>query len=323
MKALVTGGTGFIGSHLIEFLLSQKVKVTALVRNRNNLKWLKGFDIQFIEGNLFSVPPLPADIEYVFHAAGLTKTSKTADYYTVNQQGTASFFAALRLQNIHPKRVIALSSVAASGPSPEGKPVRESTPPLPITHYGKSKLLGELEALKFKDVFPLVILRISAVYGPRDTDLLNYFKFIKRGFLPSLGSKKRQLSLCYVKDVIRALHLSSQKEVSSGEIFNIADQNPYYWDDIGEKAGQRLGKKLKKVNVPFSLVFLAALAVDLMNKTKRSPNIFGRDKFKDMKQSAWIVDTGKAAEMLSFRSQYSLEKGIQETVDWYLENNWL
>ena len=323
MKALVTGGTGFIGSHLIEFLLSQNIEVTALVRNLNNLKWLKGLDIQFIEGDLFSVPPLPADIEYVFHAAGLTKTSKTADYYTVNQQGTASFLAALRLQHIHPKRVISLSSVAASGPSAEGKPVRESAPPQPITHYGKSKLLGELEALKFKDSFPLIILRISAVYGPRDPDLLNYFKFIKWGLLPSLGSKKRRLSLCYVKDVIRALYLSSQKEVDSGEIFNIADQNPYSWDDIGENAGQRLGKKLRKVNVPFFLVFLAAWVIDLMNKIRKPPSIFGRDKFKDMKQNAWIVDTRKAAEMLSFRSQYSLEKGIQETVDWYLENDWL
>ncbi|MDH4258299.1 MAG: NAD(P)-dependent oxidoreductase, partial [Candidatus Aminicenantes bacterium] len=195
--------------------------------------------------------------------------------------------------------------------------------PQPITHYGKSKLLGELEALKFKDIFPLVILRISAVYGPRDPDVLNYIKFIKRGFLPSLGSKQRRLSLCYVKDVTRALHLSSRKDVQSGEIFNIADQNPYSWDDIGENAGRRLGKKLRKVNVPFFLVFLAALVVDLMNKIRRSPNIFGRDKFKDMKQSAWIADTRKASEMLSFRSQYSLEKGVQETVDWYLENNWL
>jgi len=323
VKALVTGGTGFIGSHLIEFLLSQNIEVTALVRNLNNLKWIKDLDIQFIKGDLFSVPPLPADIEYVFHAAGLTKTSKTADYYTVNQQGTASFLEALRLQKIHPKRVIYLSSVAASGPSSEGKPVRESAPPQPITHYGKSKLLGELEALKFKDFFPLVILRISAVYGPRDPDTLNYFKFMKRGLLPSLGSKQRRLSLCYVKDVIRALHLSSQKEVKSGEIFNIADQNPYSWDDMGENIGRRLGKKLRKVNVPFALVFLAALVIDLMSKIRRSPSIFGRDKFKDMKQSAWIADTGKAAEMLSFRSQYSLEKGIQETVDWYLENNWL
>ena len=323
MKTLVTGGTGFIGSHFIEFLLSKNIEVIALVRNLNNLKWIKGFDIQFIEGDLFSIPPLPADIEYVFHAAGLTKTSRTADYYTVNQQGTASFFEALRLQKIHPKRVIHLSSVAASGPSSEGRTVQESTPPQPITHYGKSKLLGELEALKFKDFFPLVILRIGAVYGPRDPDLLNYFKFIKWGLLPSLGSKQRQLSLCYVKDVVQAMHLSSQKEVKSGEIFNIADQDPYKWDDIGENAGRRLGKKLRKVNVPFFLVFLAALVFDLTNKIKKSPNIFGWDKFKDMKQNGWIVDTAKATEKLSFRSQYSLERGIQETVDWYLENNWL
>ena len=125
MRALVTGGTGFIGSHLINHLLDKnKAEVYALVRNLENLKWLKGMDIRFLDGNLFSIPSLPTNIDYVFHIAGITKARKLADYYTVNQHGTASLFQALQAQNIKPKRIFLLSSTAAAGPSRDGNPVK-------------------------------------------------------------------------------------------------------------------------------------------------------------------------------------------------------
>ncbi|TEU04508.1 MAG: NAD(P)-dependent oxidoreductase [Candidatus Aminicenantes bacterium] len=323
MKALVTGGTGFIGSHLIELLLKKNVEVVALVRNLNNLKWIKGLDIHLLKGDLFSLPSLPKDIDYVFHAAGLTKATKKVDYYTVNHQGTASFFEALRSQNVSPQRIIHLSTLAAVGPSSGGKPVQETTPPQPITPYGESKLLGETEALKFKKIFPVVILRIGAIFGPRDTDFLQYFKWIKRGVLPSLASSPRRVSLCYVKDLSEALYLCSQKVLGSGEIFNIANPEPYSWDEVGKAAGQAMEKELRRVKVPLPFLYLAALLSEIGNKISRSPNIFDLNKFKDMKQTDWIADTGKAREKLSFRTQYTLQEAVKETIDWYLENNWL
>jgi nucleoside-diphosphate-sugar epimerase len=323
MKVLITGGTGFIGSHLIELLLKKNAKVYALVRDLNNPRWIKGFDIHFLEGDFFSLPSLPKGIDYVYHAAGLTKATKTADYYTVNHLGTASFFESLRSQNIRPKRVIYLSSLAAVGPSSDGEPIKENNPPHPITPYGRSKLMGEIEALKFKDVFPITILRIGAVFGPRDTDFLLYFKWIKRGILPSLTFQSRQLSLCYVKDLVEAAYLGSQKELESGEIFNIANPDPYSADAVGEAAGLALGKKLRKIKIPLPVISLSASISGIANKFRKSPRIFDRNKFKDIKQKSWAANTRKATQALSFHTQYTLQEAVQETIDWYLENNWL
>lgn len=323
MNALVTGGTGFIGSHLIEFLLNKNIEVFALVRDLRNLKWLTGLKIHLLEGDLFTVPPLPSGIDYVFHSAGLTRAFKAADYYTVNQLGTASFFQSLRSQKILPKKIILLSSLAVVGPSSAGNPVQESSSPLPITPYGKSKLMGEVEALKFKDVYPITILRASAVFGPRDRDFLQYFKWIRRGILLSLASKQRLLSLCYVKDLIKAIYLCFQKELESGEIFNIANQKSYKWDEIGRAAGKVMGKKLKKVKIPLPVIYLAALASGIGGRISKTPSIFDRNKFKDMKQDGWVADIGKATEELSFYPQYSMDEAVQETINWYLKNNWL
>lgn len=323
MKAFITGGTGFIGSHLIDFLLNKGVETYALVRDINNLKWLKGLDINLLKGDLFSIPPLPSDIDYIYHVAGFTKASNSTDYYTVNQQGTASLFQSFHSQKIHPKKIIYLSSLAAAGPSFDDKPVKESQPPQPITPYGRSKLMGEAEALNFKDVFPIVILRAGAVFGPRDEDFLHYFKLIKKGILPSFDSKKRLLSTCYVKDLIQAINLSTQRELESGEIINVADPRPYSWDEIGKAAGREMGKTLKRVKIPLPVVCIAALISDLRNVLSRKPSIINRHKFKDMKQRGWIADTKKATEKLSFCPQYSLQDAIHETIDWYFKYGWL
>lgn len=323
MKALLTGGTGFIGSHLAELLLDKSAEIFALVRDPHNLKWLKGLNIHLLEGDLLSIPSLPSDIDYVFHVAGLTNSSDVADYYTVNQQGTASLFKSLHDQKILPKKIICLSSLAAVGPSFDGKPVQESDVPHPITPYGKSKLRGEAEALKFKEVYPIVILRAPAVFGPRDKDFLQYFKWIKRGALPAIGSKQRYMSLCYVKDLIRAFYLCSQKELESGEIFNIGDQNPCSYDEFGELAGQAMGKKLKKVKIPIPIGYLVALIADIAGRINKKPSILNLGKFKQMRQRAWIADMKKAKEKLSFQPQYSLQEAVQETINWYLKHNWL
>ncbi len=192
MRVLVTGGTGFLGSHLVERLLEEPdAEVYALVRNPSKLRWLNGVErVRLLTGDLHHLPALPAGLGCVFHLAGLTKTLKSNAYYTVNQEGTANLLRALEGQSC-PPRFVHLGSIAAGGPSAPRRPVREEDPPRPVSPYGESKLMAEAEILKYKDRFPVVTLRAAAVYGPRDEDFLEYFRWMKRGILPLVGHGQR------------------------------------------------------------------------------------------------------------------------------------
>ncbi len=324
MRALVTGGTGFIGSHLINHLLDDKeAEVYALIRDLNNLRWLAGLDVHFLNGNLFSIPSLPRDIDYIFHIAGITKARKLADYYTVNQHGTASLFQSLRSQNVSPKKIFFLSSTAAAGPSLDGNPVTEEDEPHPVTAYGQSKLYGEREALRFKKDFPLIILRVGAVYGPRDEDFLSYFKSIKKGILLSQASRASRYHLCYIKDLIYSFDLCIQREIKSGEIINIADPQHITWDEFGMTAGEVLGKKLMTIRCPLFLLRIAALVWEGAASLTNKPSTFNRDKLKAIMQTSWFAETKKAEQLLSFSPCFSLKEGLKETLTWYIDHGWL
>ena len=324
MKIFVTGGTGFIGSHLIDHFLDYKdAEIFALIRDLNKLKWLSGLNITPLKGDLHNIPALPSDIDYVYHIAGSIKAYKMADYYTVNLQGTASLFQSLISQQISPKKVVFLSSLAAIGPSKNERPVREDDEPRPVSPYGKSKLDGEIEVLKFKDRLPIVIPRVGAVYGPRDRSFVPYFKAIKRGILASIGSSKQLISLIYIKDLVQALELCIQKDTESGEVFHIADPHTYSSDEMGIIAARVMDVKLKKVKFPVPLAYTAAVISEIIGKITNKPGVFNRQRFQELKQSAWIADSTKAKELLDFTPQYSLQQGVEETVNWYLQHGWL
>jgi len=258
-----------------------------------------------------------------FHIAGITKARKLADYYTVNQHGTASLFQTLQRQKISPRKIIYLSSIAASGPSAEKIPIKENDKPHPIHPYGESKLLGEKEALKFRNNFSLIIIRVGAVFGPRDKDFLSYFKIINKGILPSLAFKRRRLSLCYIEDLVHAFDLCLQKDIESGEIFNIADPQPYTWDELGREAGKILGKKLFSVKFPLCLLYPIALISEGLSNLRKRTTTFDRRRLREMRQPGWIIDTKKAEERLAFSLKFSIQEGLQKSLTWYIDQGWL
>lgn len=316
MNVLVTGGTGFIGTHLIERLLELRAEVFALVRDPSRASFAKEASVHLLKGDLFDIPALPSNLDGVYHLAGLTKSLKAENYYTVNQRGTASLFDALARRLQFPKVVI-LSSLAACGPSDGSTGRRESDPPAPVTAYGESKLRGEEEALARRDRFPVTILRVGAVYGPRDTDFLYFFKFLKRGLMPVIGNEQRLISLCYVKDLVRALELAGRARLESGEILNVGDPVPRTMEDIGRAAARALGKTPKKIVVPKSMALGVSFVRELLSAVTGRPHIVNRDKVLEYLQPGWVADVENARRKLSFVTSYSLDAGLRETIRWY------
>jgi dihydroflavonol-4-reductase len=319
MRVLVTGGTGFLGSHLVESLLEDRgCDVYALVRDPSQPRWLEGIEgVRFLAGDLGRLPILPASLDCVFHLAGLTKTFRPSAYYTVNRDGTANLLRALESQSER-LRFVHLSSLAAVGPSSPGRGVREDDPPRPVSAYGESKLEAEAEVLRYRDRFSVVLLRAAAIYGPRDEDFLEFFRWIKRGIKPMLGRRKI-LSLVYVRDAVRACRLAAAPGRPSGEIFNIADPRPCGWEEFGHVAASFLGKKPVPIRLPVWSAYLASVASEGVGRLLGSGNsLFNVSKVQQMKPDGWVADVRKARRELGFETAFSLEQGLGETIAWYI-----
>ncbi len=322
MIFLVTGATGFIGSRLIEKLLTQGHRVYALVRNPARLSWLKqSQNLALLKGDLFTLPDLPAGCQAVFHLAGLTKALRPVDYYTVNQGGTASLLEKLEKKGLTP-RFIHLSSLAAGRPSPDGTPVREDEPPCPASPYGHSKLLAEEEVLKRKDKMPVVILRAAAIYGPGDRDFLQFFRTVKKGWLLTF-TRELVMSLCFVDDLVRALELCAAAPIKSGEIYNVADPVPRTWEEIGLEAARIFGRKVRPVRFPLWLVKGASGVSEVFSRISGRPTALNLSKCRDMEKLFWVADTSKIKRDLGFETAWVFPQAMKVTLNWYLENHWL
>jgi dihydroflavonol-4-reductase len=322
MDVLITGATGFIGSNLAEFLQASGARVHALVRDPGRIGFLAGLDVHILEGDLFRVPELPAGLETVFHLAGMTKSLKPEPYYTVNRDGTASLIEAVLRQGLRP-RFVFLSSLSASGPAAPGGSRKESDPPAPVTHYGKSKLAGEAEVLRRRDALPVAVARVGAVYGPRDIEFAKYFRLVKRGLLPLPGRTATPLGLCYVKDLCRGLGILASHPAATGGIFNFGDPVVSSMEDVGRRVGTIFGRTPRRIVVPLPIVRAIALSGEAVARLTGKVTILNRQKFREYIQPGWVPDVGKAKAVLGYATSVSLDDGLRETVDWYRTNGWL
>jgi nucleoside-diphosphate-sugar epimerase len=320
MKALVTGATGFIGSHLCEELARRGYQVTCLVREKSDLKWIEHIDLRLITGDCKSIDSLfsaVTDNDYVFHLAGLTKACSRDDFFCANTEGTENLIKAVAEKNPEIKRFVYLSSLAAAGPSNNGSPLGEDTEPRPVSSYGRSKLDGEKAVLKYKDTIPVTILRPSAVYGPRDKDFFLFFKMLKKGVFPYWG--KCYYSLLYVDDLIEGIILAAENKRAEGELYFLADSKFYTSEEIAHAISSALGTSAIRLRVPrFIMPFFAYIGEWI-----KRPGIINRDKMNELSHSHWICDVQKAREELGFIPKVGIKEGMKWTADWYRIHRWL
>ncbi|MBN2346304.1 MAG: NAD-dependent epimerase/dehydratase family protein [Candidatus Aminicenantes bacterium] len=323
MHILVTGGTGFVGSHLIRELLAEKKhRVHALVRDSGKLKTFEFHDdISVVHGDLFASEPLPPATEVVFHLAAVTKAVSPREFIRVNQEGTRSLLERLRpLPAL--RKVLLLSSLAAAGPNRQVTRLREEMPADPISLYGKSKLAQE-KILAAHCAAPHVVVRAPVVFGPGDMDMLEALRIVRRGILPVLGRKEHWYSVVYVKDLVRGMAAAAFSPCQD-EIFYIANPEPIEWRTFMGLAARLLGKeKTKRIMIPRILGRVLAEFSETRIRTFGKKAIFNRDKFIEMKYPAWVCSSEKIAARLHFQPRFTLEAALEETIGWYCQQGLL
>ena len=260
--------------------------------------------------------------DYVVHVAGTTRGRRRKDFFRGNVEVTANLLDACRKAG-GVKKFCYLSSLTAVGPSPEGKPVDETAPCRPITAYGESKLEAERVCMEFSKDIPVVVIRPPAVYGPRDSDILDMFRWISFGLVPVIGSPNKTLSLVYAPELARAIGIATVSEKTKGETYFVADAEQYGFSALVDIAAGLLGKSAFRLPLPTSLVYSIAAATQAVSWILPKPSVVNIDKVKDLLTPHWVCDPAKFQKELGFTTMVKAEEGLRRTLDWYREQKWL
>ncbi len=325
-SVLVTGATGFIGSHLVEALLERECKVHCIVRETSNLQWLDTARVILHTGDLHQPKTYQdslTEVDYVFHCAGITRANNRHEYLHNNARVCVPFYRSCVEHGKRIKGVVHVSSLAAVGPTPPGQKVDEDTSCHPLTYYGKSKLTGEEIALGYASELPMVVLRPPVVYGEREVNFFSYLKAIKWKLAIKIGTAPRTLSLIYVKDLADAMIRAAEAPDPDRNVFFITDGNIYSWDEIAQAAMKALEVRAQTVIIPVSLMGFAAMVSEFLAKMGDRVPLLDRQRMIDLRQSSWTASSERFFEHYSFQPRLDLNQGLKQTCAWYKQQGWL
>ncbi len=349
-KVLVTGAAGFIGSQLVEKLLSRGDEVRALVRSQAGRDRLGAVGARIVEGDVTaraSLVAAVADVDTVYHLAGLTRAMGMADFLRVNEQGVANLLDVCGKQ-LSPPTVVLVSSLAAAGPSVNGAARTEDQPPRPVSNYGRSKLAGERVAATFSLRLPITIVRPPIVLGPGDRVGLTLFKMVDRAGLHLVpGLAPARFSVIHVDDLTTALILAAERgnrlpgssppnsscdcadrqddarTDPRGYYFVASESMPTY-GELGCLVGQALGRRRTHViRFPKPIVWPIATCAELTARLRGRAPYVGIDKAREALAGDWICSSERAQRELGFTSAAPLPDRLSQTAAWYREAGWL
>jgi nucleoside-diphosphate-sugar epimerase len=328
LEILVTGGSGFLGSHIAELLSQQGQHVIALVRRTSNSEFLRTLrNVKLVYGAVEDLASVEAAMEgarAVIHAAGLVKAQGPTEFERINVGGTQNLLFAAKKRGSALKRFVYVSSLAAMGPSDDGKPIPRHCEPRPVTHYGRSKLKAEQAVLAAKDELPVTVIRPPFIYGPRDSESFAFFQTVSRRLLPFLGDGRNTLSIIYGPDAASACVRAVFADVPSGSCYFIDDGNVYVWREMLEELERVLGRRaLVRFSIPFSVLKGVAVATESYGRLRNKAVMLTRDKINELSAAHWVCDGKDARTDLGWAPQVDWSEGARRAAAWYREHGWL
>jgi nucleoside-diphosphate-sugar epimerase len=322
MKALVTGATGFVGSHLTEALRRRGDDVTALARSASKAAALAPLGVRVVPGDLHDRSALQQAVEgqdVVYHVAGVVAARSEADFLVANRDGTRNVAEAAERAGV--SRLVFVSSMAAAGPTIKGRPLRGDEPPHPVTQYGRSKLAAE--GVVTGSRLAWTIVRPPMVYGPRDQEVLKVFRLARLGLAPVLGDGTQELSAVHGADLADALVAAGTTAAAVGHTYYACHPEVFTGAEMALAVGRAMGRRLAVIRVP------AAIGRGVLRVTEAAARLVGQttiltaDKANEFFQPAWTADPEALARDTGWRAIRNLETGLAETYAWYRTAGWL
>ena len=329
----VTGGTGFVGSHLVEELLRRDVdEVRCLVRT--DPKWLSDLDVTTVQGDLSDVEVLWEalnGVDEVYHVAGRTRAPTEDEFYEANVQATLNLLGAVQQVAPDLDRVLVTSSLAAVGRC--GHDVATEDMPLrPVSMYGRSKAQME-QALherpettpeSYAETLPLTVVRPPAVYGPRDRDILDFFRAVKRHVCPVVGGgSARTLSLVHVRDLVGGMVDACRHPDTVGETYFLGSARPHAWNEVKQATTTALDTWAVTLPVPGPLLGAVGTLAEAWGWATGTHPPLNRDKTREIRHACTACSIEKAARDFGYAPSISLNDGVARTLRWYEEHGWL
>ena len=340
-RILITGASGFVGSHLVEAALERGFETWAAVRRHSSRRYLTDPRLHFIELDLSSplaVRSALADFkirtglfDYVVHAAGVTKARRREEFFEGNTEATRNLADALVEIGMLPRKFVLLSSLSIMGAirqepaeQTDGScyaPILASDVPRPNTAYGESKLQAE-NYLRGLEGFPLVVLRPTGVYGPRDKDYLLMARSVARGIDFGVGLRRQEITFIYVKDLVEAVFLACER-AEAGRVYLLSDGQTYSSQAFSLLLQRYMGvRRVLHPTAPLALLRVVCACGDVAARVGRL-SALNSDKYHILSQRNWRCDITPARQELGYEPRYSLERGVAETVAWYRREGWI
>ena len=323
MKVLVTGGTGFTGSHLVKRLLKEGSEVKVLARPDSDTAFPKDSGAEIVPGDITdrdSVGRAVKGAGRVFNIAAAYREAKLPDssYWAVNLEGTKNIIGACIKHGV--SRLVHCSTIGVVS-SVDEPPSDESAPYSPDDVYQQSKCAAEKEVLRSvrEESLPASIIRPCAIYGPEDLRLLKLFRMIARKRFYVIGNGKALYHMVYIDDLVSGFILASHKSDSIGEVFIIG--GPKYTDlnELFKIIAEEFKVKPPGIHFPFKPIEILSVLMEYAYKPlKKEPPLYKRRVAFFKKDRAF--DISKAKRILGYRPAFDLREGIHLTAKWYMEH---